>query len=327
MSTIESLFGLDPELLALKNDALNNAEDANLGALAPKGYGALTAAFNKLGRNVIGREGLFGNKDKVLTKRTIIDKIMQNVGTGTQLEQYEKILKGFQDNGLTKEAYIMQEKVNTLKAGLATIATKSIKDKKDYELNLDKNKLSKQKFSLDVSQKLMEEYNTNVMETDGYLAGIAQGIKHNEEGKDTEKSWFNSLSGNNDALNNSMDKSIRKLITQTDIDGGPLYNSLQVIIEDVQEAMQESNPKDGSWVPFDNDTWDNKQFQKNIDEIVKLRKKFQPSGNIDQESTLMPQVKGKLGVKAKPTERIYKVNGVPTKFIQNENDGTWAPAP
>ena len=65
MATIEKLFNFEERQQA--QDILGQKEDASFGSLMPKGYGAIGAGVNKLGRNI------FGNNDPVLKERAAIE--------------------------------------------------------------------------------------------------------------------------------------------------------------------------------------------------------------------------------------------------------------
>ena len=65
MATIEKLFNFEERQQA--QDILGQKEDLGFGALMPKGYGAIGAGVNKLGRNI------FGNNDPVLKERAAIE--------------------------------------------------------------------------------------------------------------------------------------------------------------------------------------------------------------------------------------------------------------
>jgi hypothetical protein len=65
MATIEKLFNFEERQQA--QDILGQKEDLGFGALMPKGYGAIGAGVNMLGRNI------FGNNDPVLKERAAIE--------------------------------------------------------------------------------------------------------------------------------------------------------------------------------------------------------------------------------------------------------------
>ena len=64
-TTIEKLFNFEERQQA--QDILGQKEDLGFGALMPKGYGAIGAGVNMLGRNI------FGNNDPVLKERAAIE--------------------------------------------------------------------------------------------------------------------------------------------------------------------------------------------------------------------------------------------------------------
>ena len=166
-TTIETLFGIDE--VKQSRDILNQKEDLGFGALMPQGYGAIGAAFSKLGRNTIGQGGMFGSNDPALKERASIEGALletQNELTSEEMGDPAKLyptmiakLKNLNVNpkmilGLQQ---IMQDQ----------IATKSTAEYNNaYKLatvNAAKNEAETKK--LENERKLVEKKNTTLIKS------------------------------------------------------------------------------------------------------------------------------------------------------------------
>jgi hypothetical protein len=72
--TVEKIFNLDERIQA--RELINQKRNLNLGALAPKGYGALVAATSGLTDATVGPGGVFGSEDPLLKEKTALEKAM-----------------------------------------------------------------------------------------------------------------------------------------------------------------------------------------------------------------------------------------------------------
>ena len=108
---IEKLFNFDEQ--SLTRELAGQKEDAQFGALMPKGYGAVGAGFNSIVR------GLFGSQDPALQEQTKVNQAFKNVNdrlgdTSDPIKLYEELLKelssvGASPRSIAGVAQILQE--------------------------------------------------------------------------------------------------------------------------------------------------------------------------------------------------------------------------
>lgn len=83
--TIEKLFNFDEKLQA--QELLNQRADATASAGAPAGYQPILAGMNKIGRNTLGRGGIFGSEDPLLKDKANVDKALFSINKTLSKEE------------------------------------------------------------------------------------------------------------------------------------------------------------------------------------------------------------------------------------------------
>jgi len=245
-TTIETLFGLDPALLQLKQEQIGASQDASFGALMPKGYGALGSAVSKLGRNTIGKQGMFGSNDPALDKSSKIEAILAkaNQTPGTPLETYKKVLIEMQkDPSLGRETMLLAEKVASDEAALAKIAYNQNKDVIELNDKLENSKNSREeKYSKQADRSIKQLTNELKINPDFFSsqakAALPTSIMENDFNGDTTGTVLKELT--------------MQLIDarKTDKNGnatGVMFNGLQQAVDVAKKILKDSDPKAGFW--------------------------------------------------------------------------------
>ena len=245
-TTIETLFGLDPAVLQLKQAQIGASQDASFGALMPKGYGALGAAVSKLGRNTIGKQGMFGSNDPALNKSSKIEAILakENQTPGTPLETYKRILTEMQkDPSLGRETMLLNEKIATEEKAIAKIAYTQAKDAIELTDKLAVSKASiEDKYSkqsdralkrLEAELKINPDFFVNQAK-----AALPTSIPANDFNGDTTGTVLKELT--------------MQLIDarKTDENGnatGVMFNGYQQALKVAKKILKDSDPKAGFW--------------------------------------------------------------------------------
>ena len=83
--TIEKLFNFDEKLQA--QELLNQRADATASAGAPAGYQPILSGMNKIGRNTLGRGGIFGSEDPLLKDKAAVDKALFSINKTLSKEE------------------------------------------------------------------------------------------------------------------------------------------------------------------------------------------------------------------------------------------------
>jgi hypothetical protein len=245
-TTIETLFGIDPSVLKLKQDQMGDAADANFGALMPKGYGAIGSAFSKLGRNTIGQGGMFGSNDPALAKASKIESILveANKTSGTPLDKYKTILALMeQDPSLGREAMALSEKIASDEAALSKLQWDRSKDTIDMADKLNtsqaniEDKINRQSDRIFKQIKGLVEVNPDYWESEA-LSVLPTGIMDNDF--------------NGDTTGRVLKEVTMQLIDarKTDANGNPtglMFNGLQQALDTAKKIVKDSKPKAGFW--------------------------------------------------------------------------------
>ena len=245
-TTIETLFGIDPSALKLQQDQMYANEDANFGALMPKGYGAIGSAFSKLGRNTIGQRGMFGSNDPALAKASKIESILveANKTGGTPLDKYKTILALMeQDPSLGREAMALSEKIASDEAALSKLQWDRSKDTIDMvdKLNTSQanieDKITKQSDRIIKQTERAVKVNPNYWKSEA-LSVLPTGIMDNDF--------------NGDTTGRVLEAVTMQLIDarKTDANGNPtglMFNGLQQALDTAKKILKDSKPKAGFW--------------------------------------------------------------------------------
>jgi len=161
MATIEKLFNFEERQQA--QDILGQREDLGFGALMPKGYGAIGAGVNKIGRN------LFGSNDPILKERAAVEGALfetQNELTPEQMADPNVLYP-------TMMAKLKNLNVNPkMVLGLQQIMQNQMTDKTTAEgnqaykqLTIDNAKNNAKTKSEENIRKLVEKKNTTLLKS------------------------------------------------------------------------------------------------------------------------------------------------------------------
>ena len=133
--TVEKIFNLDERIQA--RELINQKRNLGLGALAPKGYGALVAATGGLTDATVGPGGVFGSEDPLLKEKTALEKAMaetQSMLTPEEMSDPTKLYTALMQNagksGVSAKGMLgLQELMNQqVTARKAVETTSSAKD-------------------------------------------------------------------------------------------------------------------------------------------------------------------------------------------------------
>ena len=248
-TTIETLFGIDPSVLKLKQDQMGATADANFGALMPKGYGAIGSAFSKLGRNTIGQGGMFGSNDPALAKASKIESILveANKTSGTPLEKYKTILALMeQDPSLGREAMALSEKIASDEAAVNKLAfdqsTKAIElqDRLDTNQATREDKVDKQIGRTE--KQLVDKIKLNP----DFFQGQALSV--------LDKGW-NLLYAdfNGEKTGEALQVLTEQFIRAKGANGKVMFNGLADALETAKTVLKASDPKATNWYYSDDE--------------------------------------------------------------------------
>ena len=133
--TVEKIFNLDERIQA--RELINQKRNLGLGALAPKGYGALVAASGGLTDATVGPGGVFGSEDPLLKEKTALEKAMaetQSMLTPEEMADptklYTVLMQNAGKSGVSAKGMLgLQELMNQqVTARKAVETTQSAKD-------------------------------------------------------------------------------------------------------------------------------------------------------------------------------------------------------
>ena len=244
-TTIETLFGIDPSVLKLKQDQMGDAADANFGALMPKGYGAIGSAFSKLGRNTIGQGGMFGSNDPALAKASKIESILveANKTSGTPLDKYKTILALMeQEPSLGREAMALAEKIASDEAAQSKLQWDRSKDTIDMADKLNTSQANIEDKINRQSDRIIKQVKGLVEVNPEYWRDEIKSILRPDE-------WLSS-----DFEGDTTGMALKALTMQlidarkTDANGnatGLMFNGLQQALDTAKQIIKESAPETG----------------------------------------------------------------------------------
>jgi len=134
--TVEKIFNLDERIQA--RELINQKRNLGLGALAPKGYGALVAATGGLTDATVGPGGVFGSEDPLLKEKAALEKAMtdtQSMLTPEEMADPTKLYTALMQNagksgvsarGMLGLQELMNQQVTARKAVETTSSAKDL---------------------------------------------------------------------------------------------------------------------------------------------------------------------------------------------------------